>query len=75
MEAGYWPLYRYNPLNEENPLTIDSKEPTASYQEFIARGALSDAAQAVPGRCEELFVEAEKEAAKRMDVYKKLAAK
>ncbi|MDE6547473.1 MAG: pyruvate:ferredoxin (flavodoxin) oxidoreductase [Muribaculaceae bacterium] len=24
VEAGYWPLYRFNPLNEESPLTIDS---------------------------------------------------
>ena len=76
VEAGYWPLYRYNPLNEENPLTIDSKEPTASYQEFI-RGEVryQTLLKQFPGVAEELFVEAEKEAAKRMDVYKKLAAK
>ncbi len=24
VEAGYWPLYRFNPLNIESPLTIDS---------------------------------------------------
>ncbi len=27
VEAGYWPLYRYNPSNEESPLTIDSVIP------------------------------------------------
>ena len=27
VEAGYWPLYRFNPLNEESPLTIDSVIP------------------------------------------------
>lgn len=27
VEAGYWPLYRYNPLNTERPLTIDSPIP------------------------------------------------
>lgn len=27
VEAGYWPLYRYNPLNSESPLTIDSVIP------------------------------------------------
>ncbi len=27
VEAGYWPLYRYNPLNAESPLTIDSVIP------------------------------------------------
>ena len=33
VQAGYWQLYRYNPDNE-NPMTVDSKAPTASYQEF-----------------------------------------
>ncbi|MDE6561932.1 MAG: pyruvate:ferredoxin (flavodoxin) oxidoreductase [Muribaculaceae bacterium] len=27
VEAGYWPLYRFNPLNEESPLSIDSVIP------------------------------------------------
>ncbi len=27
VEAGYWPLYRYNPLNDKNPLTIDNVIP------------------------------------------------
>ena len=27
VEAGYWPLYRFNPLNTESPLTIDSVIP------------------------------------------------
>ncbi|MDE7346491.1 MAG: pyruvate:ferredoxin (flavodoxin) oxidoreductase [Muribaculaceae bacterium] len=29
VESGYWPLYRFNPLNEEFPLTIDSVIPGA----------------------------------------------
>ena len=33
--AGYWPLYRYNP-DLENPLTVDSKDPTASYQDSVS---------------------------------------
>ncbi len=38
VDAGYWLLYRYNPLNKQegkNPLTLDSKEPTVSVQEFL----------------------------------------
>ena len=38
VEAGYWQLYRYNPAlvaEGKNPLTIDSKEPTADYKEFL----------------------------------------
>ncbi len=76
VEAGYWPLYRYNPMNEESPLTIDSKDPTASYQDFIrSEVRYQTLLKQFPEAAETLFVEAEKEAAKRLDVYKKLAAK
>ncbi len=74
VEAGYWPLYRYNPMNE-NPLTIDSKEPTASYQEFIrSEVRYQTLLKQFPEAAEQLFAEAEKEAAQRLEVYKKLAA-
>ena len=35
--CGHWPLYRYNPILEEegkNPFTIDSKEPTLSFTDY-----------------------------------------
>ncbi|WP_456385178.1 pyruvate:ferredoxin (flavodoxin) oxidoreductase [Desulfolithobacter sp.] len=35
--CGHWPLYRYNPLLEEegkNPLIIDSKEPSIPFSEY-----------------------------------------
>ncbi len=35
--CGHWPLYRYNPLLEEqgkNPLTIDSKEPSIPFADY-----------------------------------------
>ncbi|HTR44493.1 MAG TPA: pyruvate:ferredoxin (flavodoxin) oxidoreductase [Thermodesulfovibrionales bacterium] len=35
--CGHWPLYRYNPQLEaegKNPLVIDSKEPTISFEEY-----------------------------------------
>jgi len=38
VNSGMWPLYRYNPLNEEqgkNPLTLDSKEPSIGVDEYI----------------------------------------
>ena len=74
VEAGYWPLYRYNPMNEENPLTIDSKDPTASYQEFIrSEGRYQTLLKMFPEAAEKLFEDTEKEAAKRMALYKKLA--
>ncbi len=76
VEAGYWPLYRYNPLNEENPLTIDSKDPTESYQDFIrSEVRYQTLLKQFPEAAETLFADAEQEAKKRLDVYKKLAAK
>ncbi|MBP5435294.1 hypothetical protein J6Z39_05700 [bacterium] len=38
VEAGYWPLYRFNPdLRKEgkNPFQLDSKEPTKDPQELL----------------------------------------
>ena len=38
VEAGYWPLYRYNPdlaAQGKNPFTLDSKPATGDYKEFI----------------------------------------
>ena len=34
VEAGYFPLYRYNPSLEQ-PFSWDAKEPTGAYQDFI----------------------------------------
>ena len=37
VEAGYWFLYRYNPLLKEqgkNPFILDSKEPKEDYRQF-----------------------------------------
>ncbi len=34
VDAGYWHLYRYNPLAEKK-FTLDSKAPTVPYEEFL----------------------------------------
>ncbi|NLG24941.1 MAG: hypothetical protein GX558_06270, partial [Clostridiales bacterium] len=73
--AGYWPLYRYNPDNE-NPLTVDSKDPSASYQEFIrGENRYASLLRQFPDDAERLFKQAELDAANRLSMYKKLAAK
>ncbi|MHC1786552.1 MAG: pyruvate:ferredoxin (flavodoxin) oxidoreductase [Christensenellales bacterium] len=76
--AGYWPLYRYNPtLADEgkNPLTLDSKDPTESYQDFI-KGEVrySSLVKAFPKVADDLFARAEKEAGQRLSALKKMAA-
>jgi pyruvate-ferredoxin/flavodoxin oxidoreductase len=76
--AGYWPLYRYNPLlasQGKNPLIIDSKEPTGDYQAFLRNeGRYKTLLQQFPEQAEALFKDSESEAKQRLAVYKKLAA-
>ncbi|MEF8941896.1 MAG: pyruvate:ferredoxin (flavodoxin) oxidoreductase [Desulfohalobiaceae bacterium] len=39
VQCGYWPMYRYNPVlaqEGKNPLTLDSKAPDGSIQEFLS---------------------------------------
>ncbi len=75
VEAGYWQLYRYNPDNE-TPLTVDSKDPTGSYQDFIkGENRYASLIRQFPGEAEKLFDRAEVESAKRLAMYKKLAGK
>ena len=70
VEAGYFPLYRYNPANEV-PFTWDAKEPKGSYQEFIrSEGRYKSLLKTNPEAAEELYTQAEKDAAQRMAVYK-----
>ena len=70
VEAGYFPLYRYNPANE-TPFTWDAKEPKGSYQEFIkSEGRYKSLVKTNPEHADELYAQAESDAAKRMAVYK-----
>ena len=78
VKAGYWHLYRYNPLLEEqgkNPFVLDSKEPTESFREFImGQVRYSAILKQYPEQAEELFQMAEKQAQDRLMGYKRLAA-
>ena len=73
VEAGYWNLFRYDPRLEaegKNPLTLDSKAPTASYRDFImSEVRYSSLPLSFPERAEKLFTLAERNAEDR---YKKL---
>lgn len=77
VECGYWALYRYNPdLKEEgkNPFSLDSKEPTASFIDFL-KGEVRYASleKIKPDLAAELYAKTEKDANERLENYKKLA--
>ena len=77
VEAGYWQMFRYNPALKaegKNPFTLDSKEPTGSYQEFIGGEArYTRLAQAFPERAEELFAKAADNAKAKYDRLQRMA--
>lgn len=77
VEAGYWPLYRYNPelaAQGKNPFILDSKEPSGKLREFLL-GEIRYSAlkRQFPERAEELYAKAEKEVQERYETYKRLA--
>ena len=77
VKAGYWHLYRYNPLLEKegkNPFVLDSKEPTADFREFIlGQVRFSSLLKEFPNTAEGLFSKLEEEARERYNKYKRLA--
>ncbi len=76
VDAGYWNMFRYNPALKaegKNPFSLDSKEPTASYQDFINNEArYTRLAQSFPERAKELFEKAEETAKAKYERLKKL---
>ncbi|HDI3056648.1 TPA: pyruvate:ferredoxin (flavodoxin) oxidoreductase [Clostridium botulinum] len=79
VESGYWHLYRYNPMLKEegkNPFTLDSREPTKSFKEFIqGEVRYSSLMNVFPGIAEKMSDMAEQHARERYDNYKHLADK
>lgn len=77
VECGYWANYRFNPtLKEEgkNPFTLDSKEPTGNFQEFIKGEVRFSALEKIkPEIAQQLFDKVEADAMERLENYKKLA--
>ena len=73
VEAGYYPLYRYNPA-EEKKFHWETKPATASFQEFIrSERRYTTLQQTAPEEAEALFEQAEADTKKRMEMFEKLA--
>ena len=75
--AGYWHNFRFDPRRAdvgENPFQLDSKEPTASYRDFImGEVRYNSLTRAFPERAEKLFANAEKFAEEKYAKLKKMA--
>jgi pyruvate-ferredoxin/flavodoxin oxidoreductase len=79
VEAGYWSLYRYNPMLEKegkNPFQLDSKEPEwTKFQAFLhGEVRYTSLKKAFPEVADELFIAAEENARWRHESYKRMAA-
>jgi pyruvate-ferredoxin/flavodoxin oxidoreductase len=77
VDSGYWPLYRYNPdlaLEGKNPFSLDSKEPTGDFQEFLmGQVRYTSLKKQFPDTADELYKRAEMDAKQRLATYKRLA--
>ena len=75
--SGYWFNFRYNPelvAEGKNPFILDSKEPTASYMDFIkSETRYSSLEKAFPDRASTLFSSAEQQAKDKYAALKKKA--
>ena len=74
VEAGYWGMYRYNPALLEqgkNPFSVDSKEPTADFKEFLmGEVRYSSLKKQFPEEADALFEKTAKDAKERLETYK-----
>ena len=77
VDSGAWPLFRYNPLAAEegkNPLTIDSKAPSISIEEYAYNETrYRMLVQSNEERAEQLLKLAQMDSEKRWKLYKQMA--
>jgi pyruvate-ferredoxin/flavodoxin oxidoreductase len=75
--SGYWNTFRYDPrlaVEGKNPFQLDSKAPSASYQDFIKNEVrYSSLVRQNPERAEQLFANAEKNAMAKYEHLVKLS--
>ncbi|HPN85104.1 MAG TPA: thiamine pyrophosphate-dependent enzyme, partial [Victivallales bacterium] len=76
VDAGYWPLYRYNPAliaEGKSPFIWETKDASMNYQEFIkGERRYTTLLKTAPQEAEKIFQEAEADAKRRMTFFKKL---
>ncbi len=76
--CGHWPLYRFNPQLEaqgKNPLIIDSKEPSITFEEYaLGENRYRTLKRVNPSMADQLMAESQKDVLKGWKFLKSLAA-
>ena len=78
VESGHYPLFRFNPAVAEqglNPLKLDSKAPSITYEEFAYRETrFKMLTKSMPERAKTLLKAAQKATSDRWHLYENWAA-
>jgi len=78
VKSGHWLLYRYNPdllLKGENPLKLDSKEPSVPFREYAyAENRFRRLIASDKERSERLIALGQQDCDRRWKLYSHLAA-
>jgi pyruvate-ferredoxin/flavodoxin oxidoreductase len=78
VESGAWPLFRYDPRKRaagENPLTLDSKEPTLPLEEYMySENRFRMLRRDDPERAATLLEAAKRDVAERFKMYQQWAS-
>ncbi|HNX99884.1 MAG TPA: pyruvate:ferredoxin (flavodoxin) oxidoreductase [Oscillospiraceae bacterium] len=73
VKCGYWNLFRFDPSREREKLTLDSREPSADYRDFLMGEArFASLSQSDPARAEALYRKSEENAKARYQHLLKL---
>jgi pyruvate-ferredoxin/flavodoxin oxidoreductase len=78
VQAGYWPLFRYNPelvKQGKNPLQLDSRAPSVPLQKYMLNETRFNILNhADEEAAKKLLREAEEDVRSRWELYEKLAS-
>ncbi len=78
VNSGFWPIYRYDPRRMdqgENPLQLDSKEPTADVADLIKQERRFTALSIeLPDEADQVFADARRAVSRNYQYFMKLAA-
>ena len=72
--CGYWPLYHFDPRDQEHPFRLDSKPPKGELKEFaLKEGRFAMLARSKPEQSQRLLQLAQEDVTRRWKFYEELA--